>query len=81
MDDLDGLLAGSPRDVACKALREWAEVNARRDEMVRAAFAAGVDTYLIHEITGLARTTIARILPPAADGRARRAYRRADRPR
>lgn len=77
MDDhLDDPLAGSPRTAACKALREWAEVNARRDEVIRAAFAAGLDTYLIHEITGLARTTIARILPPAADGRARRAYRR-----
>ncbi len=64
------------RRAARKALAGWAEVHARRDEVVRAAFAAGLDTYTIHEITGLARTTIARILPPAGDGRPRRAYHR-----
>jgi hypothetical protein len=64
------------RRAARQELAGWTQVHARRDDVVRAAFAAGLDTYTIHEITGLARTTIARILPPAGDGHPRRAYGR-----
>ena len=60
-------------DRVCEALRleaelaEWAANNARRDELVRAAYRAGVSKHRIHIITGLARTTIDRIIeaPPA----------------
>ena len=43
-------------------LRRWAQENARRDEVIREAFAAGVRLYQIQEITGLTRPSIMRIL-------------------
>jgi hypothetical protein len=43
-------------------LREWAEHNSRRDELVRAAAEAGVPETWIAEASGLARTTVRRIL-------------------
>jgi hypothetical protein len=48
------------------ALRAWALANAQRDHVIRAAAAAGVSVHRIHEITGIARTTVLRILgsPP-----------------
>jgi len=47
-------------------LRAWALANAQRDDAIRAAAAAGVSLPRIQEITGIARTTIMRILgaPP-----------------
>jgi hypothetical protein len=47
-------------------LRAWALTNARRDDVIRAAAAAGVSLHRIQEVTGVARTTILRILgsPP-----------------
>ncbi|WP_157546733.1 hypothetical protein [Hamadaea tsunoensis] len=48
------------QDEAEKALAAWASVE--RDELVRAAHAAGVSKNRIHTITGIARTTIDRIL-------------------
>lgn len=47
---------------ATKALREWAKVHAQRDEVIRTAVEAGIDHRTIQEITGVARTTIARII-------------------
>ena len=44
------------------ALRAWARSNARRDELVREAVAAGVPVAQVARITGLARTTIMRIV-------------------
>lgn len=41
-------------------LTEWA--SARRDDQVRAAHRAGISKNRIHTITGIARTTIDRIL-------------------
>jgi hypothetical protein len=49
------------RHAAYTALRKWAKVHAERDEVIRAAVAAGIDTRSIKEITGVARTTITRI--------------------
>jgi hypothetical protein len=49
-------------------LIEWAMVARDRDNRVRAALAAGVSKYRVHELTGLGRATIDRILaagPPA----------------
>jgi len=43
-------------------LREWAANRDRRDEIVRAASAAGVSKNRIHVLTGIARTTVDRIL-------------------
>jgi hypothetical protein len=47
-------------------LRAWALANARRDDVIRAAAAAGISLPHIQEVTGIARTTIMRILgsPP-----------------
>jgi len=47
-------------------LRAWALVNAQRDDVIRAAASAGVSPQRIQEVSGIARTTILRILgsPP-----------------
>jgi hypothetical protein len=44
------------------ALTVWAAQNARRDDLVRRARAVGVPKNRIHALTGIARTTIDRIL-------------------
>jgi hypothetical protein len=51
-------------------LRTWARAYLRRDEVIRAADAAGISVQRITEVTGIARTTILRILgsPPARRG-------------
>ena len=55
------------RAAARKALVAWAKraakVGADRDEVIKAAVAAGVATRTIQEITGVARTTISRVAP------------------
>ena len=43
-------------------LAEWAASQADRDNLVRAALAAGVTKQRVHELTGIARTTINRII-------------------
>ena len=43
-------------------VRRWAEANARRDELVCEAAAAGVSVHQIQQITGIARITILGIL-------------------
>ncbi|HEY3955595.1 MAG TPA: hypothetical protein VGM53_19675 [Streptosporangiaceae bacterium] len=57
------------REQAEEALREWAAVHTRRDELIRAAAAAGLSTHRIHALTGIARTTIMRVLaqPPRGE--------------
>lgn len=45
-----------------KSLAEWARANSERDAIVRAAYAAGVPKTRIHLETGIARSTIDRIL-------------------
>jgi hypothetical protein len=50
------------RDEAVHRLKIWAYAHARRDEFVRVAYAAGVSVRRIHKLTGIARTTIDRIL-------------------
>jgi hypothetical protein len=47
-------------------LTEWAIVSRDRDNRVRAAAEAGVTRYRIEQLTGIAKTTIIRIL--RADG-------------
>jgi hypothetical protein len=42
-------------------LRSWAHAHDKRDDVIRAALAAGVSARRIQRITGVARTTIARI--------------------
>src|SRR5262249_61493884 len=53
--------AGSPQAVETE-LRAWARANSRRDDAIREAIAAGVSVHRIQEVTGIARTTIMRIL-------------------
>ena len=59
---------------AARAVTAWAtsyhRIRAQRDGLVRAAVAAGVGKQHLHFITGLARTTIDRIIqqPPGDEG-------------
>jgi hypothetical protein len=55
-------MAPSPAAEAEDNLRRWAETNARRDEIVREAVAAGVSIHQVQEITGISRATIIGIL-------------------
>lgn len=48
-------------------LLDWATNHARRDELVRAARDAGVSKHRIYILTGIARTTIDRILREEVD--------------
>jgi hypothetical protein len=50
------------RDQAERELVAWATANACRDDIIRAAYRAGVAKNRIYAITGIARTTIDRIL-------------------
>jgi hypothetical protein len=43
------------------ALRRWATANRQRDELIRLAVAAGVDTGRIQQITWVATATITKI--------------------
>lgn len=45
-----------------KDLRRWAKVYAERDAVIRTAHASGVGVNEITRITGLAKTTVLRIL-------------------
>jgi len=61
---------------ARETLTAWAaerrSVAGRRDEVVRAAVEAGLNKAEVHRLTGIARTTIDRIVGPApAEGGAR----------
>ncbi len=47
---------------ARRALQRWRENQDRRDALIKAANAVGVTKHQIHVLTGLARTTIDRIL-------------------
>lgn len=53
-------------DTARRDLRRWATVYAQRDGMIRDARAAGLGVNEITRLTGLAKTTVIRVL--AADG-------------
>jgi hypothetical protein len=55
------------REEAEQLLIEWAAVSRDRDNRVRAATEAGVTRYRIEQLTGLAKTTIIRILRAEAN--------------
>jgi len=64
----------SSRELVEAELHAWAQANAQREEVIRAAAAAGISPHRIQEITGIAGTTIMRILgspPQLAPRRAR----------
>jgi hypothetical protein len=44
------------------ALERWAQVYRQRDDLIRAASAAGVGVNEIARITGIAKTTVIRVL-------------------
>ena len=44
------------------ALMSWALIHRHRDELVIAAVAAGISKNRVHVLTGIARTTIDRII-------------------
>lgn len=43
-------------------LAEWAAGQSDRDNLIRAAYVGGVTKLRIHQLTGIARTTIDRII-------------------
>jgi len=53
---------------ARELLIEWAAVVGSRDDRVRTAFVSGLTKSEISHLTGIARTTIDRIIDSAADG-------------
>jgi hypothetical protein len=53
---------------ARELLIEWAAVTASRDDRVRSAFVSGVSKSEISRLTGVARTTVDRILDCTGDG-------------
>lgn len=52
-------------DMARRDLRRWAKVYSERDSVIRRASASGVGVNEITRITGLAKTTVLRILHTA----------------
>jgi hypothetical protein len=50
-----------------RALTSYAETTGGRDELIRAALAAGLSKHRIHQLSGIARTTIDRILDEGHD--------------
>jgi transcriptional regulator of acetoin/glycerol metabolism len=54
-------LGGSVRSHVT-ALERWAQVYRQRDDLIRAASAAGVGVNEIARITGIAKTTVIRVL-------------------
>jgi DNA invertase Pin-like site-specific DNA recombinase len=63
MTDPVGLTPGEIRE----ALADWKYHAGRRDELVRAAYAAGIPVTEIHELTGLSRMTVYKILGVGED--------------
>lgn len=56
------------REEAEQLLSEWVLVTRERDNRVRAAVTAGITKHRVHQITGIGRSTIDRILAAAAPG-------------
>ena len=54
------------REQAEQELAAWAAANEYRDEVIKAAYRAGVTKARIHTVTGVARTTIDRVLQDPA---------------
>jgi hypothetical protein len=54
------------REMLTAWVAEWRSVAARRDKVVRAAVEAGLSKAEVHRLTGIARTTIDRIVGPAS---------------
>jgi hypothetical protein len=50
-------------------LSEWVIVTRDRDARVRAAVAAGITKHRVHQLTGIGRSTIDRILASPVPGR------------
>ena len=53
------------REHAEQELAAWAAANEYRDEIIKAAYKAGVTKARIHAMTGVARTTVDRVLQDA----------------
>jgi hypothetical protein len=54
------------RERQVRALRRWAQVHQQRDSLIVAAAAAGVGVNEITRISGIAKTTVLRVLRSAA---------------
>jgi hypothetical protein len=58
-------MADTPATGAEEELRRWAEINARRDQIILEAVTAGVKISRIQQITGITRADIMHILARA----------------
>jgi DNA invertase Pin-like site-specific DNA recombinase len=56
------------REMLSQWAAEQASIAGKRDEVVRLAVAAGVSKNEVHKITGIARTTVSRIIDAAGEG-------------
>jgi hypothetical protein len=50
------------------ALAEWVTVHRDRDRRIRAAVAAGISKHRVHQLTGISRVTIDKVLAGQAEG-------------
>jgi DNA invertase Pin-like site-specific DNA recombinase len=57
------------REQAENLLTEWAMITRDRDNRVRAAITTGVSKHRIHQLTGISRSTIDRVLADPVPGR------------
>ena len=55
-------MRGNPRTVQKRTLRRWRENYDKRDDVIRAAYYAGLSKMEIHKLTGISRTTIDAVL-------------------
>lgn len=62
---MDELTVRQARDMLASWAADQGEITRRRDEIVRAAVAAGVSKSEVHRLAGIARTTVDRILGDA----------------
>ena len=60
--EFDEWVRQSKHDLRVRLLQQWAAAHSKRDEIIRAALKAGVSEREVHRITGVARTTVARIV-------------------
>ena len=63
---MEELTVRQARELLAQWTADQAAITTRRDEAIRAAVDAGLSKSEVHRLTGIARTTIDRILPAQA---------------
>jgi len=57
-----GCMEDGRREELEAKLIQWAQTVATRDELIRSAVAAGITKHRVHVLTGIARTTVDKIV-------------------